>query len=158
MTVSHGHLAFFGAYVLLNLTFMYFAMPLLRKLPRGVYDERAGQWGFWLMSAGVLGMSLAFGVAGVLQTYLERVQGQPYMMAAQPIRFWMVVAFAHGLIALAGAIVTVVHLLRLRPLHLLRLRLLRLPRQRPLHLLRLRLPYLLRLKPPVVRSRPSESH
>ena len=28
----------------------------------------------WLTSCGVVGMSLAFGVAGVLQTYLERVQ------------------------------------------------------------------------------------
>ncbi len=114
VTVSHGHLAFFGAYVLLNLTFMYFAMPLLRGLPRGAYDERTGHWGFWLMSAGVVGMGLSFGVAGVLQTYLERVQGQPYMIAAQPIRFWMLVAFAHGLVATAGVIVTVVHLLRLR--------------------------------------------
>ncbi len=114
VTVSHGHLAFFGAYVLLNLTFMYFAMPLLKSLPRGAYDERAGQWGFWLMSAGVVGMSLAFGVAGILQTYLERVDGQPYMMAAQPIRFWIFVAFAHGIVALAGTVVTVVHLLRLR--------------------------------------------
>ncbi len=114
VTVSHGHLAFFGAYVLLNLTFMYFALPVLRGLPRGAYDERRGQWGFWLMSAGVVGMSLAFAVAGVLQTYLERVQGQPYMIAAQPIRFWIFVAFVHGLVALAGAVVVATHLLTLR--------------------------------------------
>ncbi len=114
VTVSHGHLAFFGAYVMLNLTFMYFAVPLVRKLPRGAYDERAGHWGFGLMSAGVLGMSMAFAVAGVLQTYLERVQAEPYMIAARPIRFWMFVAFAHGLIAIAGVVITVVHLLTLR--------------------------------------------
>ncbi len=114
VTVSHGHLAFFGAYVLLNLTFLYFALPVLRGLPRGAYDERQGHWGFWLMSAGVVGMSLAFAVAGVLQTYLERVQGQPYMVAAQPIRFWIFVAFMHGLVALAGVVLTVVHLLTLR--------------------------------------------
>jgi len=114
VTVSHGHLAFFGAYVLLNLTFMYFALPRLRSLPGGAYDQRAGHWGFWLMSAGVVGMSLAFAVGGVLQTYLERVGGQPYMIAAQPIRFWIFVAFVHGLVVLAGATVAVVHLLRLR--------------------------------------------
>ena len=114
VTVSHGHLAFFGAYVLLNLTFMYFALPRLKKLPGAAYEERAGHWGFWLMSSGVVGMSLAFAVGGVLQTYLERVAGQPYMIAAQPIRLWILVAFVHGLIALAGAILTVVHLLRLR--------------------------------------------
>ncbi len=114
VTVSHGHLAFFGAYVLLNLTFYYFAMPRLKGLPDNSYDERTGHLGFWLMSLGVMGMSLAFGVAGVLQTYLERVQGQPYMVAQEPIRFWMLIAFLHGLMVLAGVIVTVKHLLTLR--------------------------------------------
>ncbi|MEW5902406.1 MAG: hypothetical protein AB1715_13155 [Acidobacteriota bacterium] len=62
-------------------------------------------------------MSFAFGVAGVLQTYLERVQGQPYMIAQKPIRFWMSIAFAHGvLFVLTGAILTVRHLLTLKPL------------------------------------------
>jgi len=115
VTVSHGHLAFYGAYVLLNLTFFYFAIPRLKGLSGFNFNEKAGHWGFWLMSLGVLGMSLAFAVAGVLQTYLERVQGQPYMMSQEPIRFWMLVAFAHGLVVFAGVIVTVKHLLTLRP-------------------------------------------
>src|SRR5512136_1469231 len=50
VTVSHGHLAFFGAYALLNLSFFYFAIPRLKGLPDGRYDERAGFWGFWLTS------------------------------------------------------------------------------------------------------------
>ena len=115
VTVSHGHLSFFGAYVLLNLTFFYFAIPRLKGFPAGAYNERSGQLGFWLMSLGVLGMSLAFAVAGVLQTYLERIQGQPYMLAQQPIRFWMLVAALHGLMVLAGAVVTIRHLLTLKP-------------------------------------------
>ncbi len=114
VTVSHGHLAFYGAYVLLNLTFFYFAMPRLRGFPNADYDARTGFAGFWLMSLGVLGMALSFGVAGVLQTYLERVLGQPYIVAQAPIRFWMFVTFAHGLMVLAGVIVTVKHLLTLR--------------------------------------------
>jgi nitric oxide reductase subunit B len=115
VTVSHGHLAFFGAYVLLNLTFFYFAIPRLKGMAGGAYEERAGHWGFWLMSLGVLGMSLSFAVAGVLQTYLERVVGQPYMVAQQPVRFWMLLAVVHGLMVLAGVVVTVGHLLGLRP-------------------------------------------
>ncbi len=115
VTVSHGHLAFFGAYVLLNLTFFYVAVPALRGIAGGLYAERAGHWGFWLMSLGVLGMSLSFAVAGVLQTYLERILGQPYMVAQQPIRFWMLLAVIHGVMVLAGSITTVRHLLTLRP-------------------------------------------
>ncbi|RPJ60137.1 MAG: nitric-oxide reductase [Acidobacteria bacterium] len=114
VTVAHGHLAFYGAYVLLNLTFFYFAMPRLRSLPGNRYDEKVGQWGFWLLSYGVVGMSLAFAVAGVLQAYLERVQGLPYMVAARPMRFWVMIAFGHGVIALAGGILAAVHLLTIR--------------------------------------------
>jgi nitric oxide reductase subunit B len=60
-------------------------------------------------------MSLAFAVAGVLQTYLERVRGEPYMVAQQPMRFWMLVVFLHGLVVLAGVVATVTHLLTLKP-------------------------------------------
>jgi nitric oxide reductase subunit B len=115
VTVSHGHLAFFGAYVLLNLTFFYFAIPRLKGMAEGLYEERAGHWGFWLMSLGVLGMALSFAVAGVLQTYLERVVGEPYMVAQQPVRFWMLLAVVHGVVVLAGVVVTVRHLLGLQP-------------------------------------------
>ncbi len=115
VTVAHGHLAFFGAYALLDLAFFYFAIPRLKGFPEGRYDERAGHWGFWIISSAVVGMSLAFGVAGVLQTYLERVQGQAYMVAQSPMRFWMLVVFAHGLLVLAGAVILIRHLLTLRP-------------------------------------------
>lgn len=115
VTVSHGHLSFYGAYVLLNLTFYYFAIPRIKGFPGFEYDEKTGHTGFWLTALGVLGMSLAFAVAGVLQTYLERVQGQPYMLAAQPIRFWMFVAFVHGLAVVGGVFLTIKHLLTLRP-------------------------------------------
>ena len=115
VTVSHGHLAFFGAYVLLNLSFFYFAIPRLKGFPEGRYDERGGHWGFWLLSSGVVGMSLAMAVAGVLQTYLERVQGQPYIVAQSPIRFWMMIVFLHGFLVLGGALAVIKHLLTLRP-------------------------------------------
>src|SRR5512143_2677615 len=58
VTVSHGHLSFYGAYVLLNLTFFYMAMPRLKQFPHGEYDEKSGHFGFWLTSFGVVGMSL----------------------------------------------------------------------------------------------------
>ena len=115
VTVSHGHLAFFGAYALLNLSFFYFAIPRLKGLPDGRYDERAGRWGFWLQTLGIVGMSLAFAVAGVLQTYLERIRGEPYMVAQQPMRFWMLIVVLHGLMVVAGVFLTVKHLLTLRP-------------------------------------------
>jgi nitric oxide reductase subunit B len=116
VTVSHGHLAFYGAYALVNLTFFYFALPRLKRFPTDEYRAGLGHWAFWVMSVSLLGMSLAFAVAGVLQSYLERAQAQPYMVAQQPIRFWMFLAFVHGVGVLAGAGMAIVHLLTLRPL------------------------------------------
>jgi nitric oxide reductase subunit B len=115
VTVSHGHLSFYGAYVLLNLTFFYIAMPRLKRFPNGDYDQKTGQFGFWLTSLGIVGMSLAFAVAGVLQVYLERIQGQPYIIAQQPIRFWMGIVAAHGVLVLFGVLVIIRHLLGLKP-------------------------------------------
>jgi nitric oxide reductase subunit B len=115
VTVSHGHLAFYGAYALLNLSFFYFAIPRLKGFQDGRYDERGGHLGFWLTSSAVVGMSLAMAVAGVLQTYLERVQGNPYMVAQEPIRFWMLAVFLHGLLVFGGAVLVIRHLLTLRP-------------------------------------------
>jgi len=114
VTVSHGHLAFYGAYVLLNLTFFYLAIPQLKGFKGGAYDERGGHFGFWCTALGVMGMSLSFAVAGVLQSYLERYQGQPYMVAQQPIRFWMALAAVHGVMVVIGVIVTIKHLLTLK--------------------------------------------
>jgi len=115
VTVSHGHLAFYGAYALVNLSFFYFAMPRLRNLPDGKYDEKGGHLAFWMASLGVVGLSLAFAVAGVLQAYLERMQGQPYIVAQQPIRFWMAIAFVFGIVVLGGVVHIVKHLLTLKP-------------------------------------------
>ena len=42
ITVSHGHLAFFGAYALLNLVVFYFAMPQLKGIEK--FDDRLGVW------------------------------------------------------------------------------------------------------------------
>jgi len=116
VTVSHGHLAFFGAYVLLNLTFFYLAIPRLKGYANGQYDERGGHVGFWLTSFGVVGMSLAFAVSGVLQSYLERYLGQPFMVAQEPMRLWMAIVAAHGVLVVIGVVLIVKHLLTLKPM------------------------------------------
>jgi hypothetical protein len=37
------------------------------------------------------------------------------MVAQEPMRFWMLVVFIHGLVVLAGVVTTVTHLLTLKP-------------------------------------------
>jgi nitric oxide reductase subunit B len=113
VTVSHGHLAFFGAYALMNLTVFYFAFQRFHGHER--FDERRGQIGFWTMSLSMLGMGLAFGVAGVLQSYLERVLGIGYMPAQEHMGLWFGIVFFFGWFFLAGAAITAYDLLRMRP-------------------------------------------
>jgi len=113
VTVSHGHLAFFGAYALFNLTVFYYAMPKVRGIE--VYDDRRGKAGFWIMSIAMMLLGLWFGVAGVIQSYVERALGLGYMTAQSYMRLWMGAAFFTGLAFLAGVLTTVTDLLTLRP-------------------------------------------
>jgi len=114
VTVSHGHLAFFGAYGLLNLTIFYFALPRLKNIRK--YQSRAGYWGFWIMSIAMFLLGLVFGVAGILQTYLERFLDIGYSTAHITMMLWFRIAFAIGLIFLGGVLTTVWHLFTLKPI------------------------------------------
>jgi nitric oxide reductase subunit B len=73
VTAMHGHLAFWGAYAMIVLAFIAYAMPNLTG--RKLFDTATGTYAFWLSNIGMLGMTVAFGVAGVAQVYLERIMG-----------------------------------------------------------------------------------
>ena len=51
VTAAHGHLAFFGAYVCLNLAMITYAMPVLRG--REPYNQVLNMASFWLMTSGM---------------------------------------------------------------------------------------------------------
>ncbi len=113
VTVSHGHLAFFGAYALLNIMVFYYAMPKLKGID--VYDASRGRIGFWTMSSAMMLMGLTFGIAGVLQSYLERMLGMGYMTAQSYMQLWMRVTMVLGVVFLAGLLIMVTDLFTLRP-------------------------------------------
>lgn len=73
VTAMHGHLAFWGAYAMIVLAMISYAMPNLTG--RKYYDTTTGTLAFWLSNIGMVGMTVAFGVAGVAQVYLERKMG-----------------------------------------------------------------------------------
>ncbi|MDB4285345.1 cbb3-type cytochrome c oxidase subunit I [bacterium] len=112
ITVSHGHMAFFGAYALLNLTVFYYALPQFKNIKK--FDETAGVWGFWTMCISMFFLCLVFSVAGILQTYLERFLDIGYMTAHKTMMFWFKTALFFGVIFLAGTVTTVYHLFTLK--------------------------------------------
>ena len=73
VTAMHGHLAFWGAYAMIVLAMISYAMPNLTG--RKYYETTLGSLAFWLSNIGMLGMTVAFGGAGVAQVYLERRVG-----------------------------------------------------------------------------------
>lgn len=73
VTAMHGHLAFWGAYGMIVLAIISYTLPNMTG--RKLYDSNTGVLAFWLANIGMLGMTVAFGVAGVAQVYLERKMG-----------------------------------------------------------------------------------
>jgi len=113
VTAAHGHLAFYGAYVLVVLAMISYAMPILRG--REANSRRAQSlemWSFWIMSISMGVMVLALTGAGILQIWLQRIptEGAMSFMATQDqLRFfyWTRLAggtgFLLGLLAYLGS-------------------------------------------------------
>ncbi len=75
ITAAHGHMAFYGAYVMIVLTIISFAMPKLRGV--GEANSNKAQvvemWGFWLMTIAMVFITLFLTGAGILQVWLQRM-------------------------------------------------------------------------------------
>ncbi|MDD2789848.1 MAG: cbb3-type cytochrome c oxidase subunit I [Sulfurimonas sp.] len=75
LTAAHGHLSFFGAYVMIVFTMVSYAMPILRGRPHGnnAKAQKVELASFWLMVIGMIGLTLALTVAGVMQIEMQRI-------------------------------------------------------------------------------------
>ncbi|HUH60813.1 MAG TPA: cbb3-type cytochrome c oxidase subunit I [Candidimonas sp.] len=95
ITAMHGHAAFFGAYAMIVMAMIAYAMPSMTE-NREEQGSSAGYWAFWLQLAGMFGMTLSFATAGIAQVYLERVLGIGYLDVQLKIQihFVMLVACA----------------------------------------------------------------
>ena len=116
ITPMHGHSAFFGAYVMINLAIITFAMPHLTG--RGdTRDRRAlGYWAFWLQTGGMFGMTMAFAAAGIAQTYLERIMGLGFLETQLKIQVHFLMLMAAGTIFTIGAGLFIWDFFRIAPL------------------------------------------
>ena len=85
ITAAHGHMAFYGAYAMVVMTMISYAMPMLRGRPAN--SERSQvieMWAFWLMTVSMVFITLFLTAAGILQIWLQRVATAPMsFMAAQ---------------------------------------------------------------------------
>lgn len=102
ITAAHGHLAFFGAYVCLNLAMFTYALPLLRQ--RDPYNQVLNMASFWLMSGGMVFMTFTLTFAGAVQTHLQRVMGMNYMEVQDQLWVFYAMRFGSGVAVVLGAL------------------------------------------------------
>ena len=101
ITAAHGHLAFYGAYVALNLAVFSYAFPILRN--RDPYNQVLNMGSFWLMTGGMAFMTFVLTFAGVIQTHLQRVMGEYYMDVQDQLSLFYIMRFGAGLAVVIGA-------------------------------------------------------
>ncbi|MFT5757948.1 MAG: nitric oxide reductase subunit B [Alteromonadaceae bacterium] len=75
ITAAHGHMAFYGAYAMIVMTIISYAMPKLRGIGEANCNRAQVRemWGFWLMTVAMVFITLFLTGAGVLQVWLQRL-------------------------------------------------------------------------------------
>ena len=102
ITAAHGHLAFFGAYVALNLAMFTYAMPILLK--RDPYNQVINMASFWLMSGGMVFMTFSLTFAGTVQSHMQRVVGDYYMDVQDTLAVFYWMRFGAGVAVVLGVL------------------------------------------------------
>ena len=106
ITAAHGHLAFYGAYVLVVIAMISYAMPILRGREANPKRAQAVEmWSFWIMTIGMGVMVLALTGAGILQVWLQRIpteNAMSFMATQDQLRFFYWVRVAGGVGFLCG--------------------------------------------------------
>lgn len=83
VTAMHGHLAFWGAYAMIVLAMISYAMPIMTG--RNLADSATSVFSFWASNIGMVLMTAAFGIAGVAQVYLERKIGLDFLAVQEEV-------------------------------------------------------------------------
>ena len=108
ITAAHGHMAFYGAYVMVVLTMISYSMPIMRgKKAMNATAQTLEMWSFWLMTVSMVFITLFLTGAGILQVYLQRYSDNPlgFMATQDKIEIFYWLREVAGLIFLVGLII-----------------------------------------------------
>ncbi len=112
ITAAHGHMAFYGAYVMIVLTIISYAMPMLRgqEAANSKKSQVVEMWSFWLMTVSMVFITLFLTGAGVLQTYLQRYSDNPmpFMEVQDKIQLFYWMREIAGVVFLIGLVLYIV--------------------------------------------------
>jgi nitric oxide reductase subunit B len=108
ITAAHGHMAFYGAYVMIVLAIISYAMPLMRG--RAAANSNRSQvlemWSFWLMTVSMVFITLFLTGAGILQVWLQRIAENPlpFMVVQDQISIFYWMRLVAGVVFLVGLV------------------------------------------------------
>jgi nitric oxide reductase subunit B len=108
ITAAHGHMAFYGAYVMVVLCIISYAMPKLRgRVANSNKAQVVEMWSFWLMTVSMVFITLFLTAAGILQVYLQRMSEDPlpFMVVQEKMAFFYWMREVAGVVFLIGLIV-----------------------------------------------------
>jgi len=110
ITAAHAHMAFYGAYAMIVLTIISYAMPKLRGIGEASSNKAQvlEMWGFWLMTVAMVFITLFLTGAGVLQVWLQRLpeggEALSFMATQDKLSIFYWAREATGVIFLIGLI------------------------------------------------------
>jgi nitric oxide reductase subunit B len=105
ITAAHGHMAFYGAYVMVVLAIISYAMPIMRGRQANSNSAQVWEmWGFWLMTVSMVFITLFLTAAGILQTYLQRAAENPlpFMVVQEKVALFYWLREIAGLVFIIG--------------------------------------------------------
>ncbi|MEA3301939.1 MAG: cbb3-type cytochrome c oxidase subunit I [Pseudomonadota bacterium] len=108
ITAAHGHMAFYGAYVMIVLTIISYSMPIMRgRVANGPRAQVLEMWSFWLMTVSMVFITLFLTGAGILQVYLQRYSDTPlgFMVVQDKIELFYWMREVAGVVFLIGLII-----------------------------------------------------
>ena len=110
VTAMHGHMAFWGAYAMIVLAVISYAMPELTG--RSLYKTWMAEWAFWMSNIGMTAMTGAFAVAGISQVYLERKMGLDFLTVQKELEVHFLGLALAATLFTAGIVLYLVTFLR----------------------------------------------
>ena len=110
ITAAHGHMAFYGAYVMIVLTIISYAMPKLRGTEaNSMRAQVLEMWSFWFMTVSMVFITLFLTAAGILQVFLQRYSENPlpFMQVQEKIALFYWMREVAGVVFLVGLVMYV---------------------------------------------------
>ncbi|GLX76931.1 nitric oxide reductase subunit B [Thalassotalea insulae] len=110
ITAAHGHMAFYGAYAMIVMTIISYAMPKIRGIGEAMSNRSQvwEMWGFWLMTVAMVFITLFLTGAGVLQVWLQRIpetgEALSFMVTQDKLAIFYWLREAAGVVFLLGLI------------------------------------------------------